>query len=762
LAAEAAPGKVDSSTLSSHLRLVEDWLGGANAAASRSTTDGQLDGEAELGRLVALAANRWQAPGWGSADEGALERRFKHALKAQAPLDGGSKTLELERTRRLRTMWLIASETIDKATERASIELDRAWFQVGQTARSTRFNVAYRARVDDLRRENEATLAQELCRNLTVGEGLESLDELFLERENEAQFSSPCRELSLPTLPVPSPNLLVPAPKEGELRASSGKLILDYVEVRETETGDNVDREQIILQLRSCLEATELATMADPDGVATAYDRWRRSKARRELPVWRRRGIDREVRRFLRYLHERGLAAPLPEGIRQRSRSRLRRVRRALSNPNFMLPWAALGIGVVGAAVLAVLPAGATVAPADGAAFLDRLLTGGSIVAGSLLGPVLLAIAAGAWVRWAAGNPVESSAGLTILERSASWALLAAGVVFVVAPWHGPNVLLGLAAVAVCVLLLVGGSIVLNSVLWFEQMTDYHVSAGLVVGLTGLSALPFLAGVAGEARVWPAAAIAFVLLVATRPLRRFRLRALALRADESLRNETLEVSLAVEARLSVVQHAFALLLAWAVACVAIDDTAAVRAVFGGVAYLSVLGVWAWLLSESATDIEGWQERLRRRDRGLVPSGVGESLGDVLARARRMVFLREVALAALLTLLGTWLALDVPESSLAQLPIGMAIVFCAVVLSDVGLSVLRSLRSPLAGVSEPSSPATYSEGEDFSALLRETISFTTQKMGIVITAFVILAYVANAISVVTLVKEGAEWVASLLG
>lgn len=737
-AARSAPAAVSEERVEERLDEIDAWLDGAG--------DPVEDGLPSLDGL-----------GMAIDDGGSIAQ----AMAARRPLAEALDAQSAERARR--SPRAIATETIDKATQRLVGGMDRVRFQVVQTVRPSRYAITYRARVDDLRREIEASLATEMCSNLATGENLAKLDELFVELEHEVDVHTPRMALDFPTLPPPQP--AVAAPHALIPGGEPAALILEYVAALGERGGDSAaGTKEVVPLLDAFLDGSDLATMADTDGVATAYDRWRKNKRRRELAVWRRRAADRHVRGFLEFLHDRGLAATLPEGVRQRSRSWLRRARRAFATPGFLLAWAALGIGVSGAAFLAfAIPASNGFAPQPGLGFVDRVLTGGSLSAGWAVGPLLLALVGGAWCRWLIGASTSSNAGSNLLERNVAMTLLALGIAVVAAPWNASTGWEALAELGLCVLLLVVSLTLLSTDYWYEQMTNYQLTAGLAAAFAALSALPFLAGLGGSVRIWTLAACTAALLAASTPWRKVRIRALALRIDGGGggSGETLDVPLVVQARLSVAQHAFALVFAWAASCVAIDADASVRSLVAGLAYLAVLTFWAQSLARSATGADDWQERMRQQGRAFDAMSTDGTLEEALASARRQLLLHEAAIAVVVVALGTFAALGIPGHVLAQLPVGMAAVFAAVAVLDLGQSFLRGLRSPLADIAEPAAEATFAEAQGVGAIAGETIRAIAKKMAVAIAVFVALSYIADAISVVKLIEEFVEWLGGLL-
>jgi energy-converting hydrogenase Eha subunit C len=205
---------------------------------------------------------------------------------------------------------------------------------------------------------------------------------------------------------------------------------------------------------------------------------------------------------------------------------------------------------------------------------------------------VLLALVGGAWLRWLLGASTALPGGAGPVDRVASVLLLGVGAVVVVQPWSRASIAAVAAAAGLCVLLLFVGLLIRNATVWFEQMTSIPLTAGLAAGFAALAALPFLARLGDVGSVALIVGVSAALLVATAPLRRVRIPAIALHVDDRLADiDALGVSLVVRAHLTTVPHAFALLIAWAVGCLLVDGGALVRSLSAGAAYLAVLALW---------------------------------------------------------------------------------------------------------------------------------------------------------------------------
>lgn len=639
-----------------------------------------------------------------------------------------------------RSSWSIVSETIDRAAQQMESGLDRVWFRVSQTVNGPRFASAYRVEVEDLRREVEAALATDACANVLAGTDPAKLDDLFSAYEHQVHVDEPRIPIPLPALAPPDPEA-APA-VELPLASSADALIAEYAgAMRETVDGEFPSEDALVVGLKTVMGASDLATLVNPDRVAQAYTVWKRSDVRKaDIPPWRWRAADRYMRGFFAFLRDRGLAAPMPSGLPQRSRSLLRRAWRRVSSPGLALAAAGLAGAALTALLLALLPpVSSGLAVGVGGEFLDRLLTAGAFSAGSALGPVLFALLGGLWARLLLGLATTSDAGVARVERQTSTLLLLLGSIVLTRPWGGGLGLGVLGSLAIAVLLALAGFSVRNGVYRFEQMTHYHLLPLLGAAFAACSAVPLLVEASGSSSVLALAVFSALLLLASRPLRRGRIRALALLIGDAKNEQpdSMEVSLPVEGRLSVVPHAFALAFAWVTSCVALDVDAVTRSVVAGVTYFLVLGVWAVLLARSVTEVESWRERMRKMQQVYEPSGSATTLEDALAAARRRILAGEMTTVAPIVALATLVSVGAPADLLSRLPLGVATVCAAVIAVDFGMVFVRGLRAPLPGTTQSSSDSFGDELDGTAIKIRGLVAHYSKRMGGAVIAFLVL-------------------------
>jgi preprotein translocase subunit SecA len=636
-----------------------------------------------------------------------------------------------------RSSWSIASETIDQASQQLEAGLRRARFRVGQTA-GTKFASVYQAEVEDLRREVEASLVGDVCSNIMKGAEPEALDDLFAALEHRIEVDEPRIQLALPALPPPGPDsLTVPTIP---VSSTAEGLIVEYAEAVRERYGKIPDEDALTEALKFVMNASELATMVDVDRVAQAYAAWKRSDKRKaEIAPWRWRAADRYVRGYFAFLHDRGLAAPLPSGLPQRSRSILRRAWKRAASPGSALAFSGLALAALFGLVLAMAPpVSEGFAAGPGVAFVDRLLTGGTFCAGLALGPLLLALLLGLWARLLFGLSLAKDAGVAPIERHTSILVLAVGSFLLARPWS-QGLSFGLASSLVgAAAVVVAGVIARNGLYRFEQMTHYHLLELLAAGLAAFSALPFLVQVGETDGVLLLAGASALALVASRPWRRARIQVLALGPDDvTSEPDSLTVTRSVIGRLSVVPHVFALAFAWFLSCGVNDLSVGQRSLLAAVVYMGMLAFWARLLARSVTDPDDWRERMRGLEQGYEPVGEAETLTSALAAARRTIFLRELAIVAPVVALAGALGLAASPELAARLPLGVATVCVSVLIVDFGIAFLYGLRSPLPGTSEPLAGGLVDEPDSAAAKVRGLVAHYTRRLGGALLLFLVV-------------------------
>jgi preprotein translocase subunit SecA len=663
-----------------------------------------------------------------------------------------------------RTTWGLAHEALNRAAGELSVGLDRVAFQINQTVSLARIPAELGRRVADLNAEVESALASSLCADLIASADPTRLGSRFAEAENQVEAREPTLKLQLPPLPradaSPSPRAPVPASTRWD------SLLTEFADAVEERHGEDAfDRESHLVVMRDLLSNVGLSALKDPDRVAQAYSAWRRSEARLTMAPWRWRAADRYVRSFMLFLNERGLAAPLPRGVQQRTGSLVRRVARRVRSPAFTLALGSLALAVVPIITLALLPAlGPGFDVGVGPQFLAELLSGGALLSGSALGPLLFALGAGFWGRLLIGGRTAMAAGLEPWERSVSLVALVVLSLIAVQPWR---VALGAQLLAVLTLwvgVLLLGLIARNGLYRFEQISPYRVIAALLAGLSLFAAIPYLASLAGPARVWSSAALCAALLGLSVPLRGDRIRTRALnvasRAEEE--REGIAVSMRVEGRLSLIPHAFALTFAWVLSCVFIEgDHPGLRLLLGDAAYLGTLALWAYRRAVTLTDSLKWRASLRELDRAYEAEATGKTLEQALARSRRRIFVSEVAVAALALGSVSAIGIGVDERLLALIPLPTAIVFAVVVALELALVSMRSLVGQTFTPAEGAGDLSVEEFSVFASDVGAALRRYARRFGALMVVLLALREVSDLLSVWELIGEVLDWLRGLL-
>jgi preprotein translocase subunit SecA len=663
-----------------------------------------------------------------------------------------------------RTTWAVAYEALNRAAGDLSLGLDRIVFQVNQTVPLARIPAELARRVPDLNTEVEAVLARSLCADLIAGADPTGLDPRFAEAENRIEIHQPTVKLNLPTLPRAES----PVPHHARPPASTrwDSLLTEFVDaIEERDDGDDFDRETHLAALRDVLDGVGLSALKDPDRVSEAYAGWRRSETRLRMAPWHWRAADRFVRNFLLFLNERGLAAPLPQGMQQRTSSLIRRVGRRVRAPAFTLALGSLVLAALPVIALGLLPAlGPGFAVGVGPQFLAELLSGGTILSGSALGPLLFALGAGLWGRLLFGGRTASAAGLAQWERTVSLAALAILSLLATQPWRAGSAIELSGALLLWVGVFVLGLIARNGFYQFEQVSSYRLVAALFAGFSLVATIPFLASLGGSARVWSTVALCIALFWLTIPLRGDRLRTRALnvssRAEEE--REGIAVSMRVEGRLSLLPHAFALAFSWVLSCIFIEgDHPLPRLLLGGIAYLAVLMLWAHRRAITLTDPIKWRSSLRELDRAYEAKRPGTTLEKALTRSRQRIFISEIVVASLALTSATALGFGLDDHILAQIPLPSAIVFTSIVALDLALVSIRSLVGQAFSPTQDTADLSVEEFSVFAADVSAALRRYARRFGTLMVVLLALREVSDLLSVGELVGELVGWLEQLL-
>lgn len=653
----------------------------------------------------------------------------------------------------------IVSETLGKATDRFEMARSQQRFQLAQAVPPSRFVRVYSAAMEKLRLETEATMASEVCANLVAGADPAQLDALFADSEHEVVVAQTQTEILLPRLSSPTPGRLAGGPSS----PSDPQLILDYYQALTERLGDHApEKERLWPALIWLAEHHPAGTLTDRDLVASAFNEWKSSDARTDLlppwPPWRRRDVDRHVRGYFAFLHERGLAAPLPSGPVQVTLSVARRMRSTVRDSAPILGLAGIALAAAALSILALLPHQPTVALSPALAFGDRLLTLGALSAGSPVAVGIIAIVSAIWAKAVLGVPATTPAGLPAGERLVSIGLLVATAALVSGiarhglSAHAPRELLVL---VLCVVL----ALVARNGLWFtEALTQSRVSAGLAGACALFGAVPFVATLGGVARIAPIMVVSAVVLVATRPLRRTALPGVAIRVDQRREEkEVLKVQLIIRSPLSVTPHLYAFACAWLVSCVVISGPSVGRSVSAGCAYALVLAVWARAQAGRAADPGSWHGRMRAMDQAYEPGSDGPALEDALVLARRRIAVYELVATVPLVALATVLSARVPLRVDSVLPVGLAALFVTVVTLDFGRVFLRSLQTFIGGVAATRSYDEEYDAPELADSIRQTVRYLTKRLSLAVIVFAALTKVVDVLGVTDLITEVAKWV-----
>ena len=222
----------------------------------------------------------------------------------------------------------------------------------------------------------------------------------------------------------------------------------------------------------------------------------------------------------------------------------------------------------------------------------------------------------------------------------------------------------------------------------------------------------------------------------------------------------LEVPRYVRANLPAFAHGFALLFAWAANRVlAQNDVGAPgRSIAAACVYLLILALWATLFSRLATNPDRWRESMRAREQTYV----GDDLDTTLRSQRRRLFGMELIVVVPLLVLATAVSLKVPDDVAVQLPVGLAALATTCIGLDFVRAFGRSLLQPLQSVGASvalESAAEQSEGLD--EYVRAAVQTLSRRLGLFAVVILVLEATANALGVLDLLKDIAEWLAHVL-
>jgi preprotein translocase subunit SecA len=687
----------------------------------------------------------------------ALAEGLAEAEAARAP-DSEEALDTVRRYRSGRTSTKVAIETLATATEAVVAARSRARFELANAhLPRIRYTQAHGAVMDDVRRVSEADLVESLCRNLLACREPSTLDELF-------ERSKPVSDSSWPkyTLGGEGPAPLIERPiEEREFPRGREELVLYFVNALRADRGDQApDENDVFPALNALLDDSPLPTLTDGVRVREAIERWRQHAIRRELPPWKRRKVDAHVKEFLAFLHDRGLAAPLPTGLRSRLSVVAHRVRRRIANPSMTL---ALG-GVLGAAIVAGVAALVAVPSRFGGnpplAITDGVLAVGAFGDGRALGAILAPATGAAGVLWLLRD--NQGRGLPIEKLLFSVIAIAAALA-VTQPWGADSVPVAARSLGLALVLYLVAH-VFKACAWnVENFGQLRLLAGIVAVGAGAVALPRLAELVdgGDRPVTITAVGAALVFLATRPWRRADLPvdALHLMSGSTDQVEVVAAVRHISIEMGWPVHVSAVAVAWASTSlvnrvVTLGDG---RAVVTLTVYAAVLTLWCARLAWGSCGVELWTSVLRRADEDYRPTPRRPSLEDGLAACRRSILGRE--LAAMAVVLGTgaavfWPIRDELRESFPILPITIVLGLMA---ADLGWQFLDSVRIGLLQVGGATGDHLQdSLAESALSEVQNIARRLNRRLGAVALVAVLLSKIAEVLDVWNVVLDMVRW------
>lgn len=685
-----------------------------------------------------------------------IKSAINRAMATVAPIAAQLSALEELRNLEPRAPARIAHETIAGVSDTVNSRHQRIWFDLARRQLSgARYQSAYIAGMEDLRKMAEATLADQICSNLVAGANPSSLDELFSAAEN--QVYTPLE----PSLIVALASQFAAPPLTNQplaiKRQTSDQLIADFVDTlmkvsHKSLLWNSLTREEILPALNAVLDGSSFAVLSTPDGVVEALDRWRRHPMRRRMLPWRRHRIDRVVQEFLNYLYSKGLSARLPKGISERTHAMRRRMTAWLTTPRTVLgalltlPTVALCVGLL------IIPVRAALSLTGTVRLLDLCLGLGQVGAEKAVAPALVALSGAAIFGWLVRgfsrtvepHPAGDRAVALILVILTSCEMtLAAGY-----SW--------LHAVLLIFVLCFVGFLAVHLIWNVEAVTQIFFSACLVGASVLFIALPALTS--GHYGYLLAAAVGASLSVVWRffPVRLpVYSQAWADSPAESREDVSGTHTIAVNVDWRV--HLFALIVSLPVASIG-GSALWITPCLYGVVYL----IWTRNIVRSVTDPSRWAVRLR--EIGQIYAGTERypHLSDRLSLVRRQLFIREAAIGACYITIVSILA---PAGSLLAGPkisIGLLVGCLGLIgVELLGAGILSFRR--LTGVESPSADVNSSDvlAEGSLADARELLNRMARRFGVVVIIYLALAKLAEILDVWNLVHDIFHFLGGLL-
>jgi hypothetical protein len=646
----------------------------------------------------------------------------------------------------------IVHESITGVTDVIADSRSRLWFDLSQRQlNAIRFQNAYVAGLQDLRKVGEALLVDQVCRNLIRGANPADLDQLFSPRDKSVSVPvSPLLTIALASQFAPPP--VSDSPVRAGPRGRDN-VVMDFVRALEARESRSrlwrrpPSREELLPALSSVMDESLAATLSSPEGVAAALDRWRRNPVRRRLLPWRRHQVDRAVRDFFGYLHEQGLSARLPSGIGERTLPLRRRIAARLLTPRMGLAALLVAGAVAMIGGLAAVHVHAAMRLPGLVRLADLCLAAGWYGAGLALGPALLAVIGASFVKWLLRadsqatevRPFDRLVLLAIVIPAELRILLVPGM-----SW--PR------SVAAGLFLLVA-TLALSNLVWnFENISQVNLTAGLIGASILGFALPAVIWLQPGARLVLLAASGIVLANAWR-LMPIRMRVHSMRwsrltSDDSestpgWRNATAHVDWRT--------HTYALAGSSLVGAASRNVI-----VVTPVVYLLIYAFFARGLARSGTDLAGWSKQLRKANQVYLGTPQRPDLIAGLADLRRRVLGRELATGTVYVVLAAVFGPQVRLFGGPVVQLGLVAGSLGIVGWELTVASILSLRNILS-LEVPGTDSRAGDGLSESVVsdVRDVLNRVAKRLSLIVIAYLALAKIAEAIHVWELLRELAD-------
>jgi preprotein translocase subunit SecA len=651
---------------------------------------------------------------------------------------------------RYRTPVEIVRESITAVTDVIADSRGRLRFELSQRQLNTvRFQNAYAAGMEDLRTAGEAQLVDEVCRNLIRGARPLTLDQLFSPRDKRVRIPvSPLLTVALASQFAPPPVSQSPVTSRG-----GDNLVIDFVQALEArESGPRLlrrppTREELLPALTSIMDESLVATLSSPEGVAQALGRWRRNPVRRRLLPWRRHQVDRAVRDFFGYLHEQGISARTPSGIREQTLPMRRRIAAGLLTPRMGLAaFLAVGAACIIGGLTAVHVRAAMRLP--GLIHLaDLCLAAGWYGAGLAAGAALLAVMGASFVKWL----LRGDSGAAEIRPVDRLVLLA-----IIIPVELPMLLTpGMSwphSVATGLFLLVATLILSNFVWIFENISQVNLTAGLTgVCILGV-ALPAVIRLQPSARLVLISASGVALANAWR-LVPVRMRVHSMRWSRL----TSDGSESVPGWRNVTAH-----VDWRIHTYALVGSSLIGAasrnvvVVTPVVYLLIYAFLARLLARSVTGLAQWSTQLRKADQAYLGTPRQPDLVAGLTALRHRMLTRELAAGTAYVVLAAVLGPRVRLFGGPVVQLGLVAGCLAIVGWELAAASVLSLRN-LAGLEVPGTDSRAGDVLSESVVddVRDVLNRFAKRLSLLVIAYLALAKIAEVLDVWALLRELAD-------